>query len=271
MRLEQNENISVPKALPLLLRRLAAAAQPASVRPSARFALGAPAVDAVLGGGLASGSLHEVFAAAGQDMASAAGFVAGLAQRAAARRSPILWVRQSFTEAEVGDLYAPGLAGLGFDPGDLILVRARDAVSVLRAGAEAVRCPALGAVVIEPWGAPKALDLTATRRLTLAAAQSGVTTFLLRTGAEPRPSAALTRWAVTAGPSRALAADAPGHPTFDITLLRHRAGIAGFRWRVEWDHDRRLFREAATLPGAVVPVPAGRPAAQGIRRLARAG
>ncbi len=240
---------------------------PVNVRE--RFTCGAPAVDNMLGGGLAHGGLHEVFAL-GPDAAAAAGFVAGLVLCAAPAGRSMVWVRQSFAEAEAGGLYAPGLAELGLDPDAFILVGARDAVSVLRAGVEAVRCPALGAVVIEPWGVPRALDLTATRRLALAAARSGVTTFLLRSGGEPRPSAALTRWSVAAGPSLALAANSPGYPTFDIALLRHRAGIAGARWRVEWDRDRRLFRESAPIPGAVVSVPAGRPA-EGIRRLARAG
>ena len=45
---------------------------------------------------------------------------------------------------------------------------------MLRAGEEAARCPPLGAVIIEPWGAPKALDLVASRRLALAAALSSL-------------------------------------------------------------------------------------------------
>ncbi len=233
-----------------------------------RFTSGAPAVDDVLGGGLMRGSLHEVLAS-GADAPAAAGFVAGLMLRAAPAGRAMVWIRQAFAETETGGLYAPGLAEMGFDPDALILVGARDAVAALRAGVEAVRCPALGAVVIETWGAPKALDLTATRRLALATERSGVTTFLLRVGASG-PSAALTRWAIAAGPSPALATGSPGQPTLDIALLRHRAGIAGTRWRVEWDRDQCRFRESAPLSGAVVSVPARRPAAS-LPRLARAG
>ena len=233
-----------------------------------RFTCGAAAVDDGLGGGLLRGGLHEVLAT-GADAPAAAGFVAGLMLRAAPAGRTLVWIRQAFAETETGGLYAPGLAELGLDPDALILVGAHDAVGALRAGGEAVRCPALGAVVIETWGAPKALDLTATRRLALATERSGVTTFLLRVGASG-PSAAATRWAITAGPSPALAAGSPGCPTLDIVLLRHRAGIAGARWRVEWDRDRRLFRESAPLSGAVVPVPARRPAAPR-ERLARTG
>jgi protein ImuA len=247
------------------LRRTCTVAPPTTRE---RFTCGAPAVDDALGGGLMRGSLHEVVSA-GADAPAAAGFVAGLMLRAAPGGRSMVWIRQSFAETETGGLYAPGLAELGLDPDALILVGARDAVAALRAGVEAVRCPALGAVVIETWGAPKVLDLTATRRLALITERSGVTAFLLRVGASG-PSAALTRWSIAAGPSPALAAGAPGQPTLDIALLRHRAGIAGTRWRVEWDRDRRLFRESAPLSGAVVPVPARRPAAP-FQRLARTG
>lgn len=247
------------------LRRTCMAA-PAATRE--RFTCGAPAVDDALGGGLMRGGLHEVLST-GADAPAAAGFVAGLMLRAAPAGQTMVWVRQCFAETETGSLYAPGLAELGLDPQALILVGAQDAVGVLRAGGEAVRCAALGAVVIETWGAPKALDLTATRRLALATERSGVTAFLLRVGANG-PSAAATRWAITAGPSEALPAGSPGRPTLDIVLLRHRAGIAGARWRVEWDRDRRLFREPAPLSGAVVPIPARQPAAP-FQRLARAG
>jgi protein ImuA len=98
------------------------------------------------------------------------------------------------------------------------------------------------------------LDLTASRRLSLAAEKSGVPLLLLRMNAEPVPSAAETRWRVAAAPSHALPGNAPGMPCFDVELLRCRSRPAGQSWRLEWDRDRKLFRDAA-LPGAVVPVP----------------
>ncbi len=98
------------------------------------------------------------------------------------------------------------------------------------------------------------LDLTASRRLLLAAKQSGVSLLLLRVDAMPMASAAETRWQVTAAPSRALAANAPGAPCFDVKLLRCRSRPAGQSWRLEWDRDRKLFRDAA-LPDAMVSVP----------------
>ena len=67
--------------------------------------------------------------------------------------------------------------------------RARpDTDAALRTAADALACDALGAVVLEVWGQARQLDLVASRKLTLAAAASGVTALLLRMAAEPRPS-----------------------------------------------------------------------------------
>ncbi len=235
-----------------------------------RIPLGCAEIDAALQGGLAPGLLHEAVTAGGRDGAAAVGFAAALALRAKERR-PLVWIRQRFAEVEGGDLYAPGLAELGLDPGGLTLVRARHPRDLLAAGLEAVRCPALGAVVLEMWGRSPLLDLTATRRLMLAAERSGVTAILVRVGAEAERSVAFTRWRVGAARSRPLAANAPGLATFDITLLRNRAGTSGLGWRVEWDHGQQRFRSAAPLSRGVVPLPQRRPAGTLHAPLARTG
>ncbi|MCX5497686.1 hypothetical protein OSH11_23510 [Kaistia dalseonensis] len=204
-------------------------------------------VDAALGGGLACGALHEIHAAAGADNAAASGFAAALVLRAAPQDRPVIWIRQDYAERENGALHADGLAALGLDPARLILVKLRDPVAVLRAGIEVARCAALGAIIVEVWGEPKALDLTTQRRLVLAAEASGVTIFLLRPGAQPLPGSAETRWLVRAGPAAALPMNAPGHPTFDLTLLRHRHGPPGGPWRLEWNRDAQLFKHQALL------------------------
>jgi protein ImuA len=248
--------------LDTLRRQLSALERGAGPGVHASASLGCAAIDTALGGGLARGALHEVFAAA--DAAPATGFALALALRAAGER-PILWVRQDFSGVETGALYAPGLADLGLAPERLILVRVRDGPGVLRAAEEAARCSSLGAVVIEPWGEPRALDLTATRRLARAAETSGVPLIMLRLAASPAPSAATTRWEVRAAPSSPLPANAPGHPAFAVTLARRKAGAGGRSWSVEWNRDRREFISleiaslesvGATLSGGVVSVPA---------------
>lgn len=230
-------------------------------------ATGHEAIDRQLGGGLARGRLHEIFAAGPGDASSAAGFAAMLAVRLG---GALVWLRTEEAEAEGGGLHAPGLGEIGIDPGRLLLGVLPDPLTLLRAAAEVVRCPEVGVAVIELWRSPRPLDLTASRRLAVAAEASGVTALLLRVAADPVPSAAQTRWAVRSIASNPLEAGAPGHPALDVELLRQRGGPAGRRWQVEWNRDRASFHESgpdeAALLGAVVSAAAGRSAGAGRRR-----
>jgi protein ImuA len=249
--------------LAMLRRELALIGGGERLSDAARFATGHEALDAALGGGLARGRVHELFAAEGDDSASAMGFAAMLAL-SVAKDAPILWLKADEAERRGGQLHGPGLAELGGDPDALVLGLAPDTKALLRGAADAARCAGLGALVVECWGKCPELNLTASRRLALAAEQSGVTLLMIRLEAEPSPSACDTRWGVCAAPSEALEANAPGLPMFEIELLRRRAGPAGMRWRLEWDRDQLAFREPA-LPGAVVPLPSRRPAAAELR------
>lgn len=252
----QLEHIVNMLSRPASLPALAGLAPPPATAASPLLTLGLGAVDARLGGGLAMAALHEFYAQAEGDDASVAAFALLLARRCG-RPGPILWLRED-RAARHDRPYGLGLADLGLDPARLVLVQAPDTLALLRAGAEAVACAALAAVLIEPFGKAAAFDLTASRRFMLAAARSGVLTLALRSG-DPGPSAAQSRWHIAAAPSSALAADAPGAPAFAVTLLRHRSGIAGFATRMEWDRDSASF--AAPRSGAL-------PAAASLRTVA---
>ncbi|NMN58657.1 protein ImuA [Xanthobacter sp. SG618] len=222
-----------------------------------RLSLGG-GLDEVLGGGLARDALHEAFPAEKGNAAAVLGFALALA---AGTRKPVLWVRQDMAALEGGDIYGPGCAAFGLDPSRLILVAAADAADTLGAAEEALGHGALGLVVAEPWGSPRLIDLTATRRLALRSERSGVPSLLLRPGADPGPSAAATRWRVAAAPSR-VAGDVPafclGLPAFALEIERNRLGPTG-RFTVEWNAHARRFTPAPrrALPAA----PADRPAA----------
>lgn len=188
------------------------------------------------------GALHDIFAASAADGPAAHGFAIGHAIRIAAGR-PVVWAFHDMAGREFGRPHGEGLADLGLDPGDLLLVRARTVPELLGAAEEAARHSAVGIVIISAWGAARAFDLTASRRLALVAARSGVAILAVRIAADPAPGAAWSRWLVRAAASRRLEGDAPGHPAFSITLLRHRGGAVPATWILEWDRAQRTFHE----------------------------
>ena len=202
--------------------------------------LGHAAADAVLGGGLARGALHEIFAPSGT------GFAACLALLAAGTK-PLFWVRPDYEALEFGALSATGLLELGGDPARLFTMRAANAGDALIAAADILSCTHVGALVLELAGAPKCLDLVASRRLALIAEQSGVTLLLLRHNAVPKPSAASTRWLARSIASRA--DDEWGDPSFAVQLLRHRQGGIG-DFFVSWNVRYGKFEDAPDI-GAV--------------------
>lgn len=230
----------------------------ASLGGEAGFSLGHEVADAALGP-LRRHALHEIVAAAHQAPA-ASGFIAGLLMRLG--RRPFVWLRQDAAGMEGGELHAPGLAAFGIDPARVLSVRARDALAVLKAAQDAFprgndRRSGIGAVVIELNGAPSCLDLTASRRLALAARAAGATALLLRLGEGAVPSAAVTRWEITAASSGGrVRAHGPGRPSFAVTVSRNRHGATG-RWLMEWDSHAYSFREP--LPVALVSAPTDRP------------
>jgi protein ImuA len=277
---------------PALLPALAGSGLPPAPGGDRRFTLGLDTVDARLGGGLAMAALHEFYAQGEGDAASVAAFALLLALRCG-RPGPLLWLRED-RAARQDRPYGLGLADLGLDPARLVLVQAPDTLALLRAGAEAVACAALAAVILEPFGGRSggrsggaaAFDLTASRRFMLAAARSGVLTLALRSG-NPVPSAAQSRWQVAGAPSEVLGAkapfshqgadapfshqgaDAPGPPVFAVTLLRHRSGIGGFATRLEWDRDSAIFTAPRSGPvPAAVPLRTAAAPARGRRRAA---
>jgi protein ImuA len=198
-----------------------------------RLPFGVSAIDAALpGGGLARGALHELAGCGGdeEDGAVAAGFLAGILARLTPPE-PVLWCHAA------DDLYGPGLAARGLAPRRLLGVRARDDRTVLEAMEDGLKVKALAAVV----GEVGALPLTASRRLQLAAAASGVTAFVLRRwrsatrGEAERaaPVSAATRWRVSALPSRPVDGEPGiGRLLWRVELTRCRGGVPA-QWIVE--------------------------------------
>jgi protein ImuA len=186
--------------------------------------MGAAAIDQALPfGGLALGALHEI-AGAGPDTehgAAATLLVAGILARLT---GPVLWTMVQ------ADLFAPGLAGAGLHPDRVIFAAAGK--EVLATMEEGLRHPGLAAVVGDVTGR---FDLTASRRLQLAAEQTGVLAIALRRSRQfddpalREPTAAMTRWIVTALPSPPALPHAPlvpglGPARWRLALTRCRGG-----------------------------------------------
>ena len=183
------------------------------------------------GGGLPLGHWHEI-GGPGLEVETAAAPTAftTLLVTPLARRGEVVWVLRR------DDLWAPGLAGLGFPPERLIQVCARDEAEALSVMEDALATVGVAAVV----GEVEAADLTAGRRLQLACEKQGATGFLIRRrpygGATRRGatgSAAVTRWRIASAPSEPAAGEfGLGAPRFSVTLERCRGGRSG-AWLME--------------------------------------
>ncbi len=230
-----------------------------NIKKGGAILLGAQRFDHALRQGLPKAALHEVQAALKDDTPCASAFCLLLAERCRLSgriaSSPLLWVDEKQSQRWRHLLYPPGLVELGLDPNRIIYAQAASIITALRTAADAVRSNAVATVILALSGKnPRGLDLTATRRLSLFARESGVTVFLLRDQLSSLPTAAYSRWQIASAPSRPLEANAPGHPVFDVKLLRHRRGIEGLSSRLEWNRDSRIFEEQAPDTRAVPAV-----------------
>ncbi|MFC7611212.1 ImuA family protein [Teichococcus aestuarii] len=172
-----------------------------------------PLIDEHLpGGGLARGALHEVQAT---DAGAGLAFCALVLART---EGPILWIAP-----RPDSVWAPGSVALGLGPDRLLIAHYKTAADGLWTMEKALRCPALGGAVLEL----DRLDMTATRRLQLAAEGSPRIGLLLRNAAGHGPSSAVTRWRVGSLP------DAAARPRWQLELLRCRAGRPA-SWQARW-------------------------------------
>jgi protein ImuA len=178
--------------------------------------------------GLASALHSEVFATGSQASGAAAALALALdTPDAAADARGVLWVQDKAALRLGGRPYRPGLpASLRHRVIHVAAATPEDALFALEEG---LRCRELACVIGEIAGNPRALDFTASRRLSLAAERHGVALVLVRLDAARDLSAARMRWQVTAAPSPPPRwnAQAPGAPAWRAELFRARAHPPG--------------------------------------------
>ena len=193
--------------------------------------------------------LHsEIFTCANQGvgvgaaLAFAQGALKGAADDAASlEERSVLWVQDARAIKLGGRPYRAGLPeGLRHR---LIHVAAKTPEDALFAMEEGLRCRDLAVVVGEVAGNPRALDFTASRRLTLTAEKHGVPLLLVRLDAQADLSSARMRWRLTSAPSSPPRWNiaAPGRAAWHAELFRARAHPPG-----EWilrDEPERLVTE----------------------------
>ncbi|MBO0664435.1 damage-inducible protein [Jiella sp. MQZ9-1] len=190
-------------------------------RQTSVLPFGIPVLDSRLPeGGLARGVLHEIAGGgrSGGDAPAAALFVAGIAART---KGKVLWCLTR------PDLFAPALAQAGLAPDRVIYVEAQDDKTVLACMEEGL---AHGGPVLVV-GETARLSMTASRRLNLAAEKTGALAIVLRRWSRPneaadfgRPTAAATRWRISARPAAPLPAPGVGRARWHVELLRCRGG-----------------------------------------------
>ena len=191
--------------------------------------------------GLPLGCLHE---ARGDASLGGSGAVTAFAAAIAGRLGKVLWCAQR-TDLYNAGVYGPGLAQVGLKPDDMLAVTASSDAEILAAMEEGLRHPVLACVV----GEVERLDLTASRRLQLAAEKSGVTAFVLRTPPrrqelQTEPIAAASRWRITpAIRSR-----------WRLELFQSRSGATG-EWIIDAPNAQGYFRLSSPVADGFAKAP----------------
>lgn len=180
--------------------------------------------------GRLSGCVHEV---KGRILAEAIAFSAVLSAQLARREGHILYI------ATDRCLHPLGLLPYGVNLSRLVVITAKRQQDLIWAVTEGLRCSQVSAVMALLHG----IDLTTSRRLQLAAEESGATGFLLGHMASPPIASSVTRWKI----SKVVNSSHRGfeQSSWLVELSYCRGGHPG-SWILEWrDHE---FRTIATQP-----------------------
>lgn len=202
--------------------------------------------------GRPDGVLHgEVFASSREGGGAALALALALDAMAAQAPDPLadtpdqrawLWVQDAQALRLTGRPYRPGLPPALRHR--LIHVAAKGPEDALFALEEGLRCRDLAFVIGEVAGNPRALDFTASRRLSLAAERHGVPLWLVRLDARRDLSSARQRWEARAAASLPPRwnPQAPGAATWQAVLFRARGHPPG-AWLLHETEGKLALRD----------------------------
>lgn len=173
-------------------------------------------------------AVHELWAPAPEAVAASSGFMTGLMAALMRPKGVAVWISTRRT------VFPPALKAFGIKPDRVLFVEVPREREALWAMEEALRSPALTAVV----GELRDISFTASRRLQLAVEQSQVTGFIINRAAKLTTTACVSRWQITSLPSETIdALPGIGLPQWRVELLRIRNGRPGV-WQVQWQKNR---------------------------------
>ncbi len=185
-----------------------------------------------------TGAVHECITKSAASTAATTGFVAGILSGLMHNSGPCVWISPAPL------LFPPGFCSFGVEPDRLLFVQVTNEKERCWAMETCLQMEGLSAVVSE---LPD-LSFTSSRRLQLAVEKTGVTGFILRTGAgSPQATACTGRWQITP-----LASYHPngmpgvGFPCWNVELQKIRGGKPG-TWQLLWMDGRFQERPAASV------------------------
>ena len=166
---------------------------------------------------------HEFICNSKESLTASSGFIAGILSSLLQKSGAVVWISSSQI------IFPPALVSFGIDPSQLIFIHLKK--DILWTIEEALKCEGLIAVV----GELTSIDLTASRRLQLAAEQSRVTGFLLHHQPKQLATTACTcRWQIQSLQSETSdGLPGIGFPRWQVELLKVRNGKPG-SWQLEW-------------------------------------
>jgi len=179
-------------------------------------------------------AVHEFLSPSAEVAAATTGFLTGLLTNLMATNGVVLWI------SAARKLFTPALKNFGAEPQHFIFIDLQKEREVLWAVDEALKCPAVAAVVAEV----REMDFVTSRRLQLAVERSGTTGFILRSGIRNlNATAATARWKISPLPSQPID-DLPGigYPKWRVSLLKVRNGKPGV-WDLQWRDGRLILLE----------------------------